>query len=86
MPMNAPMPQDAEQPAVHTVDGNRLTLLADGPRGLDALMDVINGARETLDVLYYIFWDDEAGRQVLEALVAARDQVLRVSGHRGSHL
>ena len=66
-------PPSAGAPArPHLVDGNRLTLLPDGPRGLAALLALIDGARETLDVLYYIFWDDEAGRQVRDALVAAQ--------------
>ena len=34
------------------VAGNRLTLLAEGPERLDALVALIDGARETLRILY----------------------------------
>ena len=54
------------------VAGNRLTLLADGPERLEALIALIDGAQESLRVLYYIWVDDEAGRRVRDALVAAR--------------
>ena len=37
-----------------TVDGNRLTLLPDGPERLEALIGLIEGARESLRILYYI--------------------------------
>ncbi|WP_106638537.1 phospholipase D-like domain-containing protein [Allosphingosinicella vermicomposti] len=55
------------------VDGNRLTLLAEGPGRLDALIALIDSAAESLRLLYYIFKDDAAGRRV-------RDAVLRACG------
>ncbi len=48
--------------------GNRLTLLADGPARLEALCALIDGARESLRILYYIWEDDAAGRRVRDAL------------------
>ena len=54
-----------------TVDGNRLTLLDTGPRRLDALIDLIDRARRSLRILYYIYADDAAGRRVNTALAAA---------------
>ncbi len=54
-----------------TVDGNRLTLLPDGPERLSALLDLIESAERTLRVLYYIYVDDAAGAAVREALIAA---------------
>lgn len=54
-----------------TVDGNRLTLLSDGPERLEALLALIDGARETLRVLYYIYKEDASGTRVRDALVAA---------------
>ncbi|SFP83712.1 phospholipase D-like domain-containing protein [Sphingomonas rubra] len=59
-----------EQP-VFTVDGNRLTLLDTGPRRLDALIDLIERARRSLRILYYIYADDASGARVNAALVAA---------------
>ncbi|QIG78752.1 phospholipase D-like domain-containing protein [Stakelama tenebrarum] len=57
--------------ASHVVDGNRLTLIPDGPDRMQALLDLIAGARRTLRLLYYIYVADEAGETVRDALIAA---------------
>ena len=62
----------------HRIDGSRLTLLKDGPAGLQALLALIAGARQTLDLLYYIFWDNEGGQVVRDALVAAQKRGVAV--------
>lgn len=61
------------------VAGNRLTLLADGPERLEALVALIDGAAESLRILYYIWADDDAGRRVRDALVAAAERGISVS-------
>lgn len=71
-----PMPPLA-QPSF-TVDGNRLTLLPDGPERLRALLGLIAGAERTLRVLYYIYLDDEAGVAVRQALIDAAARGVRV--------
>jgi len=53
------------------VDGNRLTLLTEGSQRLAALLSLIDGARTSLRVLFYIYADDDAGRRVSAALAAA---------------
>lgn len=53
------------------VGGSRLTLLADGPTRLDALITLIEGARHRLRLLYYMFKADASGRRVRDALLAA---------------
>src|SRR3954469_5275876 len=53
------------------VAGNRLTLLAEGPERLDALIALIDGAETSLRLLYYIWGADEAGTRVRDALVRA---------------
>jgi len=53
------------------VEGSRLTLLPDGPQRLEALIALIANARTNLRILYYMFEDDEAGRQVRDALLSA---------------
>lgn len=63
----------------HIVGGNRLTVLADGPDRLEALIALIDGAKETLRILYYIWLDDETGRRVRDALVAAAARGVKVS-------
>ncbi len=64
--METPPPQPS-----FTVDGNTLTLLDTGPRRLDALLALIDGAERSLRILYYIYADDETGRRVNAALIAA---------------
>ncbi len=61
---------DAAQPTFE-VDGVRLTLLDTGPRRLDALLALIDGAARTLRILFYIYADDATGRRVAAALTAA---------------
>jgi cardiolipin synthase len=61
------------------VAGNRLTLLPDGPQRLEALVALIEGARENLRILYYIFLDDDSGTRVRDALIAAAGRGVKVS-------
>jgi cardiolipin synthase len=61
------------------VAGNRLTLLADGPERLEALIALIDDARDSLRILYYIWENDEAGRRVRDALLAAAERGVHVS-------
>lgn len=61
------------------VAGNRLTLLPDGPDRLKALLALIDGAEESLRILYYIWVDDESGRRVRDALLAAVKRGVEVS-------
>jgi cardiolipin synthase len=71
---------DADPPILPmNVAGTTLTLLPDGPGRLAALIALIEGARESLRVLYYIWADDETGRQVRDALVAAAARGVSVS-------
>jgi cardiolipin synthase A/B len=62
-----------------TVDGNRLILLPDGPQRLETLIALIDGAREELRVLYYIYKDDVSGRRVRDAMLAACRRGVKVS-------
>lgn len=72
--MESPPPQPS-----FTVDGNRLTLLDTGPRRLDALLALIDGAERSLRILYYIYADDESGRRVNDALIAAAERGVTVA-------
>lgn len=53
------------------VDGNRLSLVVEGPERLAALLALIQGARHSLRLYYYIFEDDVSGTAVREALLDA---------------
>ena len=72
------MAEPPEQPTF-TVEGNALTLLDTGPRRLDALIGLIEGAQTSLRVLFYIYVDDGAGRRVRDALIAAAARGVKVS-------
>ena len=62
-----------------TVDGNRLTVLADGPERLDALIGLIDGAKQSLRLLYYMYLGDKSGDRVRDAIMAAVDRGVDVS-------
>jgi cardiolipin synthase len=61
------------------VEGNRLTLLAEGPERLDALVALIESAAESLRFLYYMFMDDAAGTRIRDALIEAAGRGVAVS-------
>ena len=69
----------AVSPRPLTVDGNRLIFLPDGPKRLDALIALIDGARHSLRLLYYIFLSDTSGERVKEALFRAIDRGVTVA-------
>ena len=62
-----------------TVDGNRLVFLPDGPERLDALISLIDGAKQSLRLLYYIYLPDSAGERMKAAIVRALDRGVEVS-------
>ena len=64
---------------ITTVDGNRLTFYPDGPDRLEALLKLIDGAKKSLRLLYYIFAADESGGKVRDALIAAVGRGVEVS-------
>lgn len=69
----------AVSPRPLAVDGNRLTFLPDGPKRLDALVALIDGARHSVRLLYYIFLSDASGERVKEALFRAIDRGVTVA-------
>ncbi|HVI98223.1 MAG TPA: phosphatidylserine/phosphatidylglycerophosphate/cardiolipin synthase family protein [Sphingomonas sp.] len=72
--MDRPPPQPS-----FTIDGNRLRLLETGPDRLDTLVSLIEGARQSLRIIYYIYSDDASGRRVRDALLAAAQRGVAVS-------
>ncbi|MBB6124718.1 phospholipase D-like domain-containing protein [Sphingobium subterraneum] len=69
--MDAPCHGQAEPRLCHSVDGNSLEIIANGPALREALIALINGAERSLQVHYYIFADDKSGRKVMAALIRA---------------
>jgi cardiolipin synthase len=53
--------------------------LAHGADRLNALLDLIGGANRSLQLLYFMFQDDGAGKTVLDALVAAAKRGVAVT-------
>jgi len=62
-----------------TLNGNRLTVIEEGAMLRDALVALIDGARTSLKLYYYIFADDGSGRLICERLVAARARGVAVT-------
>jgi cardiolipin synthase len=62
-----------------TVDGNRLTLLPEGPERLDALVALIDASKATLRLLYYIYLPGSAGERVNAAILRALERGVAVS-------
>ncbi|TVV71175.1 phospholipase D-like domain-containing protein [Sphingomonas solaris] len=63
----------------HEVEGNRLSLLVEGPDRLAALLALIDGARTSLRLLFYIYAEDDAGTRVRDALDRAVKRGVAVS-------
>jgi len=61
------------------VDGNRLTLLTEGPSRLKALIALIDGAKHSVRLLYYIYTNDQSGTLVYEAMERALKRGAAVS-------
>ena len=62
-----------------TVDGNGLTLLPDGPERLEVLLALIDGAKQSLRLLYYIYEPDRTGDLVRAALLRAIERGVKVA-------
>src|SRR3546814_20504616 len=71
-------PADLHQSLSADVAGHRLELIFDGGDRLTRLLDLINGAAHSVDLIMYIFEGDAAGRRVLAALLLAAKRGVRV--------
>lgn len=64
-----------------TSHANRLRVMPRGQDRLDALFDLINGARRTLDCFWFLYQPDATGTRVRDALVAAARRGVTVRLH-----
>ncbi len=69
-----------DYPAIEAeVSGHRLKFVFRGEERFALLLDVIARARETLQLYFYAFGIDNAGRRVVDALIEARNRGVAVS-------
>ena len=68
-----------DEARTQVVDGNRLTLITDGPERLAVLVALIDGAKTRVRMLFYIFAADGSGAKVRDALVRAVERGVEVS-------
>lgn len=66
------------EPMEAEVDGHKLKVVISGRERLALLLDLIEGARSTLRICFYIFGNDDVAAQVRSAMVAARLRGVRV--------
>lgn len=73
------MLSDTPEPIRRTIMGNALLLVETGPDLRDALLHLIDTARTSLKLCYYIFESDDSGRRVLARLIRARRRGVAVT-------
>lgn len=66
------------KPFTASAQGHDFTFYPAGADRLQALIDHIDSTRDTLEIFYYMFQADEAGRQVLAALVRAAQRGVKL--------
>ncbi|MGH6633366.1 MAG: phospholipase D-like domain-containing protein, partial [Sphingopyxis sp.] len=71
-------PVDLSERLTADVAGHRLELIFDGGDRLTRLLDLINGAAHSIDLIMYIFEGDAAGCHILDALLIAAKRGVRV--------
>lgn len=73
-----PCAHEYPAPFAISAHGHEFEFLPDGVHRFDALLAMIERAQRSLDMFYYMFQDDPAGRIVREALVKAQNRGVRV--------
>jgi cardiolipin synthase len=71
--------QESDAYPLPDIDGHSFRLLPGGPERLVALLDLIEGARESVKLAFYIFATDDSSVRVRDALAAAAGRGVRVS-------
>ena len=49
-------------------EGNRVEVLRNGVQIFPSMLEAIRGAKKTINVEFYIYWDGEIGREFAETL------------------
>jgi cardiolipin synthase A/B len=66
-------------PITAKVDGHKLSLFVSGADRLAALLDIIESAKTSLRLFFYMFSDDETAHRVRDAMIAAAKRGVKVS-------
>jgi cardiolipin synthase len=69
---------DLSQRLTADVAGHRIALIFDGEERLARLLELINGAAHSIDIIMYIFEADAAGTRIVDALLLAAKRGVRV--------
>ncbi|MFD2365920.1 cardiolipin synthase [Pseudoduganella sp. GCM10020061] len=64
---------------VPLIAGNNVSLLFDGPQTMNAMMDAVRGAKETINLETYIFDQDEVGMRFANLLIERQRAGVRVN-------
>lgn len=72
-------PRRGEEQIGLSLHADRLRLIETGPALRQALVDLIDGAHDSLKLYYYIFAADGSGRLILDRLIAARERGVAVT-------
>jgi len=78
-PDSSPEPASTSGAIRATVDGNHFLVLDSGRARLDSILDLINGAKHSVRLIFYIFASDEAGHAVRDALAGAARRGVKVT-------
>ena len=73
-----PTPKQPADPIRATVAGNKFELIESGEARLEAILELIGGARKRLRLLFYMFNNDDCGRRVIDAVVEACKRGVKV--------
>ncbi|RYY22246.1 MAG: phosphatidylserine/phosphatidylglycerophosphate/cardiolipin synthase family protein [Sphingomonadales bacterium] len=71
-------PVDLSERLTADVAGHRLELIFDGGDRLTRLLDLIDGAAHSIDLIMYIFEGDTAGVRIVDALLVAAKRGVRI--------
>lgn len=73
-----PLTTIALQTGAPVIPGNRLILLENGHEIFPAMLDAIRDARQSIDLLTYVYWEGEIAQQFASELAAAAQRGVRV--------
>ena len=74
----APLLNDDHAPIRATVDGTKLELIESGAARLEAILELIRGAKRSIRLLFYIYVGDASGTAVRDAMVEAAARGVKV--------